>query len=247
MNLNLLNKLSKSILILLAFFNCASTLKAQHPMGLVVGDLNTPYAYSLNPALTRSNLSNRAYINWWGASVNLNNNFMNYNAPFRISAWINNDYPSDKVATNGTLSFDQSWLPVDETVKEWKLNYLNEVHGPSIFIPLDHFGGFGFGVKAVSGFSIDGVNSDLGSILRFGMGQPNLGGIQKLIGKTIDQSEFSINGEKYHEWFMSFSGYTEDDAINSWRWGFTTKFLLGMGMIHLGSDNLSATMVVTCI
>ncbi len=243
MRLNFYTKLSKSILVLVTFFHFASALKAQHPMGLVVGDLNTPYAYSLNPALTRSNLSNRAYINWWGASVNLNNNFMNYNAPFRISAWINNDYPSDKVATNGTLSFDQSWLPVDESVKEWKLNYLNEVHGPSIFIPLDHFGGFGFGVKAVSGFSIDGVNSDLGSILRFGMGQPNLGGINKLIGKTIDQSEFSINGEKYHEWFMSFSGYTEDDAINSWRWGFTTKFLLGMGMVHLGSDNLSATIV----
>jgi len=214
-------------------------LKAQHPMGLVVGDLNTPYAYTLNPALTRSNLSNRAYINWWGSSLSLDNNFMNYNAPFRISSWINNDYPVDKVGTNGTLAFEQDWLPIDKSVKEWNLNYLNEVHGPSIFIPLDHFGGFGFGVKAVSGFSVDGVNSDLGSILRYGMGQANLGGINDLIGKTIEQSEFSINAEKYQEWFLSFAGYNETDVVNSWRWGFTAKFLLGMGMMHLGSDNLS--------
>ncbi len=216
-------------------------LKAQHPMGLVIGDLNTPYAYTLNPALTRSNLSNRAYINWWGASMSLDNNFMNYNAPFRISAWINNDYPTDKVSTNGTLAFQQDWLPVDKSVKEWNLNYLNEVHGPSIFIPLDHFGGFGFGVKAVSGFSVDGVSADLGSILRYGMGQPSLGGINDLVGKTIAQSEFSINAEKYQEWFMSFAGYSETDVVNSWRWGFTAKFLLGMGMMHLGSDELNVT------
>ncbi len=236
-------KVAKVAIILAICFQISFKLNAQHPMGLVVGDLNTPYAYSLNPALTRSNLSNRAYINWWGASLSLENNFMNYNAPFRISAWINNDYPSDKVSSNGTLSFDQSWLPTDITVKDWKLNYLNEVHGPSIFIPLDHFGGFGFGVKAVSGFSVDGLNGDLGSILRYGMGSAGLGGVNNLIGKTIQQSEFSINAEKYQEWFMTFAGYSENDAVNSWRWGFTAKFLLGMGMAHLGSDNLDATIV----
>lgn len=235
------NIFGKTLILLLIAFQSIHSLKAQHPMGLVVGDLNTPYAYTLNPALTRSNLSNRAYINWWGASLSLDNNFMNYNAPFRISAWINNNYPSDKVNSNGTLSFDQSWLPVDASVNNWKLNYLNEVHGPSIFIPLDHFGGFGFGVKGVSGFSVDGVNADFGSILRYGMGQANVGGINNLVGKTINQSEFSINAEKYQEWFMSFAGYSENEAINSWRWGFTAKFLLGMGMMHLGSDEFSAT------
>lgn len=236
-------KLAKVSIILVLCFQISFKLNAQHPMGLVVGDLNTPYAYSLNPALTRSNLSNRAYINWWGASLSLENNFMNYNAPFRISAWINNNYPSDKVKSNGTLSFDQSWLPTDLTVKNWKLNYLNEVHGPSIFIPLDEFGGFGFGVKAVSGFSVDGLSGDLGSILRYGMGSAGLGGVNNLIGKTIKQSEFSINAEKYQEWFMTFAGYSESDVVNSWRWGFTAKFLLGMGMAHLGSDNLDATIV----
>ncbi len=242
--MNLLKiKLAKVSIILALCFQISFKLNAQHPMGLVVGDLNTPYAYSLNPALTRSNLSNRAYINWWGASLSLENNFMNYNAPFRISAWINNNYPSDKVKSNGTLSFDQSWLPTDLTVKNWKLNYLNEVHGPSIFIPLDEFGGFGFGVKAVSGFSVDGLNGDLGSILRYGMGSAGLGGVNNLIGKTIKQSEFSINAEKYQEWFMTFAGYSETDVVNSWRWGFTAKFLLGMGMAHLGSDNLDATIV----
>jgi predicted nucleic acid-binding Zn-ribbon protein len=242
--MNLLKiKLAKVSIILALCFQISFKLNAQHPMGLVVGDLNTPYAYSLNPALTRSNLSNRAYINWWGASLSLENNFMNYNAPFRISAWINNNYPADKVQSNGTLSFDQSWLPTDLTVKNWKLNYLNEVHGPSIFIPLDEFGGFGFGVKAVSGFSVDGLNGDLGSILRYGMGNAGLGGVNNLIGKTIKQSEFSINAEKYQEWFMTFAGYSETDVVNSWRWGFTAKFLLGMGMAHLGSDNLDATIV----
>jgi len=216
-------------------------LKAQHSLGLLVGDYNTPYAYSLNPALTRGNLSNRAYINWWGASLSLDNNFMKYNAPFRLSNWMNNDFPAENVNANGTLAFKQSWLPTDLTVKDWKLNYLNEVYGPSIFIPLDNIGGFGFGVRGISGFSVNGLNGDMGGIFRYGLGDSGIGGLRNLRGKNVNQGEFSINTEKYQEWFMSFAGYSQPDAVNSMRWGLTAKLLIGMGMAHLGSDNLSFT------
>ncbi len=216
-------------------------LMAQHSLGLLVGDYNTPYAYSLNPALTRGNLSNRAYINWWGTSLSLDNNFMKYNAPFRLSNWMNNDFPAENVNANGTLAFKQSWLPTDLTVKDWKLNYLNEVYGPSIFIPLDNIGGFGFGVRGISGFSVNGLNGDMGGIFRYGLGDSGVGGLRNLRGKNVNQGEFSINTEKYQEWFMSFAGYTQPDAVNSMRWGFTAKLLIGMGMAHLGSDNLSFT------
>ena len=214
-------------------------LTAQHSLGLLVGDYNTPYAYSLNPALTRGNLSNRAYINWWGASLSLDNNFMKYNAPFRLSKWVDNDFPAENVNANGTLAFKQSWLPTDLTVKDWKLNYLNEVYGPSIFIPLDNIGGFGFGVRGISGFSVNGLNGDMGGIFRYGLGDSAVGGLRSLRGKNVNQGEFSINTEKYQEWFMSFAGYTQPDVVNSMRWGFTAKLLIGMGMAHLGSDNLS--------
>jgi len=214
-------------------------LTAQHSLGLLVGDYNTPYAYSLNPALTRGNLSNRAYINWWGTSLSLDNNFMKYNAPFRLSNWVNNDFPAENVNANGTLAFKQSWLPTDLTVKDWKLNYLNEVYGPSIFIPLDNIGGFGFGVRGISGFSVNGLNGDMGGIFRYGLGDSAVGGLGSLRGKNVNQGEFSINTEKYQEWYMSFAGYTQPDVVNSMRWGFTAKLLIGMGMAHLGSDNLS--------
>ena len=233
--------INKAIIFVVLGLFSNGDLKAQHSLGLLVGDYNTPYAYSLNPALTRGNLSNRAYINWWGASLSLDNNFMKYNAPFRLSNWMNNDFPAENVNANGTLAFKQSWLPTDLTVKDWKLNYLNEVYGPSIFIPLDNIGGFGFGVRGISGFSVNGLNGDMGGIFRYGLGDSGIGGLRNLRGKNVNQGEFSINTEKYQEWFMSFAGYSQPDAVNSMRWGLTAKLLIGMGMAHLGSDNLSFT------
>jgi len=238
--MNFYNKIMNkaNIFVILGFFSLGN-LKSQHSLGLLVGDYNTPYAYSLNPALTRGNLANRAYINWWGTSLSLDNNFMKYNAPFRLSNWVNNDFPAENVNANGTLAFKQSWLPTDLTVKDWKLNYLNEVYGPSIFIPINNIGGFGFGVRGISGFSVNGLNGDMGGVFRYGLGDSAVGGLRSLRGKNVNQGEFSINTEKYQEWFMSFAGYTQPDAVNSMRWGFTAKFLMGMGMAHLGSDNLS--------
>ena len=216
-----------------AFF--AAPLTAQHAMGLVVGDFNSPYSYSLNPALSRTNPSNRAYINWWGASVSLENNFMKYNAPFRLGAWVNETYPAQYADINGSLAFQQGWLPV-ELVDNFKMNYLSEVNGPSFFIPIDEIGTFGFGVKEVSGFSVNGVNGDFGGILRYGLPE-----LEKNAGKTINQNEFSINTEKYQEWFMNFAGIAQSDGVNVWKWGTTAKLLIGMGMAHLGSDNLNFT------
>ena len=100
--LNSWNKMKRILSILFgcyAFF--AAPLTAQHAMGLVVGDFNSPYSYSLNTALSRTNPSNRAYINWWGASVSLENNFMKYNAPFRLGAWVNETYPAQYADING--------------------------------------------------------------------------------------------------------------------------------------------------
>jgi len=222
-------------ILLSCFVLCASPLKSQHAMGLVVGDYNSPYSYSLNPALSRTNPSNRAYINWWGASVSLENNFMVYAAPFRLGAWINDSYPAQYADINGSLAFQQNWLPLNNAV-DFKLNYLSEVNGPSIFIPIDDVGTFGFGVKEVSGFSVNGVNGEMGGILRYGLPE-----ISKLAGKTINQNEFSINTEKYQEWFMNVAGIAQTDDIHVWKWGVTAKLLIGMGMAHLGSDNLNFT------
>lgn len=216
----------------------SSKAHAQHPLGLMVGDYNSPYSYSLNPALARTNPGNRAYVNWWGASLNLENNFMKYNAPIRLGAWIREDYPAEYTNINGSLAFQQDWLPVDKTVQNWKLNYLNEVYSPSFFFPIEDIGAFGFGVKSVSGFSINGLNPQFGSVVRYGMPE-----IENQIGNTINQSEFSINTEKYQEWFFTFAGYDNPSKIHSWRWGVTAKMLLGMGIAHLGSDNLSFNVV----
>jgi chromosome segregation ATPase len=94
----------------------------------------------------------------------------------------------------------------------------------------------GFGMKAVSGFSINGLDADLGGIMRYGMPQVN-----NKVGQTINQNNFSMNTERYQEWYMTFSGFNNTSKQHSWRWGVTTKLLLGMGVGHLGADDISFT------
>ena len=227
-------KLTKSIISLSLMVCYTMILNAQNGLGLKIGDYNSPYSYSLNPALSFGNPSQRIYINWWGAAVNLENNFMQYNAPFRLGAWTSEDYPKEYQDINGNLSFEQDWLPVNTSKEVFKLNYLSEVYGPSFWVPVGDIGVFGFGMKEVSGFSVNGLNGTFGGILRYGQSHLN-----KNAGKTINQDEFSINTEKYQEFVFNWAGYAPHDGENVFKWGLSGKILVGMGMAHLGSDNLN--------
>ena len=224
----------KSIISLTFMVYSTMSLSAQNGLGLKIGDYNSPYSYSLNPALSFGNPSQRIYINWWGAAVNLENNFMQYNAPFRLGAWTSEDYPKEYQDINGNLSFEQDWLPVNTSKEVFRLNYLSEVYGPSFWVPVGDIGVFGFGMKEVSGFSVNGLNGTFGGIIRYGQSHLN-----KNAGKTINQDEFSINTEKYQEFVFNWAGYAPHDGENVFKWGLSGKILVGMGMAHLGSDNLN--------
>lgn len=129
-----------------------NTIQAQQPLGLVVGDLNTPYSVNMNPANVASQFSNRAYVNWWGSSLDIQSNFTG------ASGWKRNP---------GSIKMDQSWLPKTED-QNWSMNYLNETFGPSLFAMPDKNVGFGLGVKGVSGFNFSGVSPTLGKALQSG-------------------------------------------------------------------------------
>ena len=220
MKLTLRNFLVTACIILQAPF-----AKAQQPLGLVVGDLNTPYAVNMNPAMVASQYKNRAYFNWWGTTLDIQSSFANSSGWRRLP---------------GSLKMDQSWIPKPED-QNWSMNYLNETYGPSLFVMPDNSVGFGLGVKGVSGFNFSGVNPQLGNLLLQGRGaweNPNT-------GKSVSQtSPFAFNTEKYQEWYLSFGSYVGDaDAkkgIRALKWGVTTKILIGMGAAHLSSSKFNA-------
>ena len=201
-------------------FSCAGQLFAQQPLGLVVGDLNTPYSVFMNPANVASNYSKRVYVNWWGTSLDAQSSFAN--------SW---------KRESSSLRMDQSWMPKSEN-QNWSLNYLNETYGPSMFFMADNKVGFGLGIKGVSGFNFQGVNPDLGNILRYGRSEWD-----KKIGGTIkNQTPFAFNTDKYQEYFFSFGSYAGDanarKGASAFKWGATTKLLIGMGAAHLSASSL---------
>ena len=212
------NRLKTAIFALI--FSYAGHLFAQQPLGLVVGDLNTPYSVFMNPANVASNYSKRVYVNWWGTSLDAQSSFAN--------SW---------KRESSSLRMDQSWMPKSEN-QNWSLNYLNETYGPSMFFMADNKVGFGLGIKGVSGFNFQGVNPDLGNILRYGRSEWD-----KKIGGTIkNQTPFAFNTDKYQEYFFSFGSYAGDanarKGASAFKWGATTKLLIGMGAAHLSASSL---------
>ena len=200
-------------------FSSVGQLIAQQPLGLVVGDLNTPYSVFMNPANVASNYSKRVYVNWWGTSLDAQSSFAN--------SWKHE---------SSSLRMDQSWMPKSEN-QNWSLNYLNETYGPSMFFMADNKVGFGLGIKGVSGFNFQGVNPDLGNILRYGRSEWD-----KKIGGTIkNQTPFAFNTEKYQEYYFSFGSYAGDanarKGASAFKWGATTKLLIGMGAAHLSASS----------
>jgi len=201
-------------------FSCVGQLFAQQPLGLVVGDLNTPYSVFMNPANVASNYSKRVYVNWWGTSLEAQSSFAN--------SWKHE---------SSSLRMDQTWMPKSEN-QNWSLNYLNETYGPSMFFMADNKVGFGLGIKGVSGFNFQGVNPDLGNMLRYGRSEWD-----KKIGGTIkQQTPFAFNTDKYQEYYFSFGSYAGDanarKGASAFKWGATTKLLIGMGAAHLSASSL---------
>jgi len=199
-------------------------IQAQQPLGLVVGDYNTPYAVSMNPAMVAGQHANRVYFNWWGTSLDVQSNFAN------SQGWKRRP---------GSLKMDQTWTPSTEN-QSWSLNYLNETYGPSLYVMPKGSVGFGLGVKGVSGFNFSGVNPTLGNVLQQGR---NAWELTK--GTTVSQNSLmAFNTEKYQEWYMSFGSYVGDaDAkrgVRALKWGVTGKILVGMGAAHLSTSKLQA-------
>lgn len=214
-----LNRSQRAIVAL--FFSSVGQIFAQQPLGLVVGDLNTPYSVFMNPANVASSYSKRFYVNWWGTSLEAQSSF--------ATSWKHE---------SSSLRMDQSWLPKLEN-QNWSLNYLNETYGPSIFFMADNKVGFGLGVKGVSGFNFRGVNPDLGNVLRYGRSKwdNNIG------GSINQQTPFAFNTDKYQEWYLSFGSYAGDanarKGASAFKWGVTTKLLIGMGAAHLSASALN--------
>ena len=206
--------------ILAMIFSSAGQLFAQQPLGLVVGDLNTPYSVFMNPANVASNYSKRFYLNWWGTSLDAQSSFAN--------SWKHE---------SSSLRMDQSWMPKSEN-QNWSLNYLNETYGPSMFFMAYNKFGFGLGLKGVSGFNFKGVNPDLGNILRYGRSEWD----NKIGGTITNQTPFAFNTDKYQEYFFSFGSYAGDanarEGVSAFKWGATTKLLIGMGAAHLSASSL---------
>lgn len=229
------NNFTKTSILLFAACSI-STVFAQQTIGLQMGNHNASYAYALNPAQTYSS-KNRFYFNFWGAGVGFTNNFLTYSAPFSLWQMGAGNYPDRYKNSAGNLDFNPSWLTLNGNIDNWKLYYLDETYGPSMHFRISRGVAIGIGIKSVAGMSITGVDKNLGNLFRFGLDTAGQGfsgpnGIQ--IGKNYELSRFSINTDKWQEWFFSVAGVTRDRGRHFTKWGATGKILLGMGAGHLG-------------
>jgi hypothetical protein len=177
-----MNKSLRNIFSVVFALLIINTAKSQQPLGLVIGDFNTPYSVSMNPANVASHYRYRAYVNWWGSSLDVQSSFANANGWNRKPA---------------RLTMTQNWTPKSEN-ENWSMNYLNETYGPSLYVMADRKVGFGLGMKGVAGFNFSGVNPDLGNVLKNGAT-----GWANLSGNTVSQtSPFAFKTENYQEWYL---------------------------------------------
>ncbi|MBS3913829.1 MAG: hypothetical protein KG003_04980 [Bacteroidetes bacterium] len=233
--------MKQKLTITLAIALCAftTTTQAQQAIGLSAGNHNAPYSVFQNPANTYSD-RNRVYVNVWGAQIGFTNNFLTYNAPFGLIRMASGDYPTQYTASNSALAFDQNWLELNKA-NNGKLYYLNEVYGPSISFRTSRSTAIGFGIRGVSGFNIDGINSDAARMLRYGMDTLSLAfqGTDGLKTNTnYSNGKFGLHTEKYQEWYFSLAGVTKDKGPHFVKWGGSGKVLLGMGAAGLQGNGL---------
>lgn len=216
-----------------------ASVQAQHSIGLGAGNHNTSYSAFQNPANTFPD-KNRVYLNVWGAGIGFTNNFLTYNAPFGLIRMANGNYPDAYTTGSGHLAFDQNWLQFKGADMN-KLYYLDEVYGPSIFFRTSRRTAIGLGVNGISGMSFDGMGPQVAKLIRYGLDTNGLAfqgddAVQR--GVQYKNGAFSMNVDRYQEWYFSLATVTRDRGPHFVKWGGTAKLLVGMGSAGFRTDEL---------
>jgi predicted nucleic acid-binding Zn-ribbon protein len=235
----------KLVITFTILFSNFYQVKSQEKLGLQNSNFGGTHAIYLNPALIATP-GNMIYFDFLTRGVNFQNNFLEYNAPIKLNKWANGTYPSQFSGPNNRPAFEQSWirmLPLDGSDKFF--NFHQDIRVMSFMFPVSRKTFFSYNMRQRTGIQFYGMDENIARIARYGIDNRanNLFGSnpnQLQYGSPLStKNGFKAHMESWQEYGFSLASIMKESKTHQFSTGFTFKFLRGMGVGHLSSDNLS--------
>lgn len=232
------NYLLNTVAFLITLFYLTG-LKAQEHLGLQMSNFSGTNGIYLNP----SSIASTGYwfhINFWTRGVGFYNDYMEYNAPFKLNQWANKNINPLYNINNGGQSFQQGWLSelgLDGSEKQF--NFGQDIRGLAFMFPVSKTTFLSFNTRQRNGIQVRGLEEELARISRYGI-DSSRGNLYNGNGALNANKKYTSNGfkahmESYQEYSMTLGGKIAEGKRMSFTGGVTLKFLRGMGAAFVRS------------
>ena len=234
-----------SVLFFSLFF--LFTAKSQEKLGLQNSNFAGTHAIYLNPA-NISTPGNLVYVGLFNRGVSFNNNYLDYNAPFKLNKWANGKIPTQYQTPLGKADFRQSWLRELELNGASKsFNFHQDIRPITLMVPVGTSTFISFNSRQRTGVQIVGMDESFARIARYGIDNSKA----DVFGTNNDQLEYQKNYatekgfkahfESWQEYSFAMGHVYKKTKTHMASWGFNVKFLRGMGFAHISSKDIDLT------
>lgn len=193
---------------------------AQNFLGITTSPYGGTNRTYLNPALAADSPYSY-YVNLGAVNVHVNNNFVQYQAPYSILALLLGKIPAAYRRPDGSIQFEPSYTRELADAHPKNITVWGEIRGPAIRLPLGEEGNLTLSSRLRAGAQIMGASRELLSTLRASLTDKALYSIPNR------DNRFSVGGNVYSEYALTYSRNLLDNDEIRLLGGFTLKYLRG--------------------
>ena len=218
--------------LFLCFFLGFQQLNAQQYLGRTISNYSGTYGV-YNNAASIGDSKYLFYFNFWGRGFNMYNNYLSYNAPFKINHWANNSLELNQYRNqDGKLMIGSDWFRENLNGKNKQFSMTQDIWGPALMFPVSKRWNMAINTRQRSGIQYFGISESAARMLKNGMDS----------GKTARiENAFSANILSYQELSFTLGGILAANEHNKLKGGLTLKMIRGLGGAYFKGDQLSIT------
>lgn len=204
---------------------------AQNFLGVSTNPNSGTHRTYLNPALAADS-PHSFYVNIGAANVHVNNNFVQYQAPYSILTLLLGNVPQAYKRADGSIQFESSYTKEIDDNRPKNATVWGEVRGPAIRLPMGDNGSLTLSTRLRGVSQILGASKELLSALRASLSDNTLYSIPNR------DNRFSVGANVYSEFALTYARPLIDGDATRLLGGFTLKYLRGFTAGYLTNQGL---------
>jgi len=191
---------------------------------------------ALNNPARAANSAHTFHSNGFAYGLEINNNYINLDAPFSLWSYLRKNVPEEYKGSDGKIAWDPAWFSenLNGSPKFAQLNAVTQ--GPSFLFSYKKWG-FAIGTANHTNLRIFNVAEPLARLIR--LNQFSLDALKDSDGVNIIDNNFAVVANSYQEISSSFGFMAVDKESIKLRVGVGFRYLLGLGYGEFNNEGIN--------